>query len=164
MTSRGPFQPELFPDSTNPLSPGDWPLSPVLYFLFLRQPLTQNPTYLPILWQLSSFTKCNKLSKSFSKAFWKCKRIIMPTLPPLSAHLQPFLQMPAVLDFTGASPTPSQQSVFIRVSWRAESNSTTPRVIKQVCLLRRRVRGGSLLLTCTPSHKECTYLLQSLSK
>jgi len=47
--------------------------------------------------------------------------------------------------------------------WRAESNFTTQRVIKQVCLLRRRVQGGSLLLTCTPSHEACTYLLQSLS-
>jgi len=38
------------------------------------------------------------------------------------------------------------------------------RVIKQVCLLQRRVQGGSLLLTCTLSHKACAYLLQSLSK
>jgi len=38
------------------------------------------------------------------------------------------------------------------------------RVIKQLCLLRRWAPGGSLLLTCTPSHKACTYLLQSLSK
>jgi len=38
------------------------------------------------------------------------------------------------------------------------------RVIKQVCLLRRRVQGVSFILTCTPSHKTCTYLLQSLSK
>jgi len=36
------------------------------------------------------------------------------------------------------------------------------RVIKQVCLLRRRVQGRSLLLTRTPSHKALTYLLQSL--
>jgi len=49
-------------------------------------------------------------------------------------------------------------------NWRAESNFTSQRVIKQVCLLRRRVQGGSLLLTCTPSHEACTYLLQSLSK
>ena len=49
-------------------------------------------------------------------------------------------------------------------NWCAESNFTTQRVIKQVCLLRRRVQGGSLLLTCTPSHEACPYLLQSLSK
>lgn len=40
----------------------------------------------------------------------------MPTRPPLSAYLPPFLQMPVMLVFTGASPTPSQQTVFTHVS------------------------------------------------
>jgi len=35
--------------------------------------------------------------------------------------------------------------------------------VKGVCLLRCWVQGGSLLLTCTPSHEAWTYLLQSLA-
>lgn len=71
MTSRGPFQLELFPDSTNPLPSGEWPLSPVLHFLFLQQLSTQKPTSRPILWQLSFFTKFNKIYKKLLKGFLK---------------------------------------------------------------------------------------------
>lgn len=37
----------------------------------------------------------------------------MPTRPSLLAYLPPFFQKPVMLDFTGASPTASQQTVFI---------------------------------------------------
>ena len=69
-------------------------------------------------------------------------------------------------NWSSMSPCHRVQSFKNRLlqCWRAESNFTTQRVIKQVCLLRCRVQGGSLLLTCTPSHEACTYLLQSLSK
>lgn len=37
----------------------------------------------------------------------------MPTRPLLLAYLPPFLQNPAMLNFTGASPAASQETVFI---------------------------------------------------
>lgn len=40
----------------------------------------------------------------------------MPTRPSLLAYLLPFLQMPVMLELTGASPTSSQQIMFIHVS------------------------------------------------
>lgn len=67
-----------------PPPPGEWLLRPVLHFLFLYQLSTQKPTSHPILWQLSFFTKFNKLYKKLLKGFLKMQE-------DYYAHTTPFI-------------------------------------------------------------------------